>query len=75
MVKNNSISFDDYKQCWFSGQKQNRLVNQIRPYKHKMYSETVDKVTLSCEDDKRIILDDNVHTLAIGHWCADALGF
>ena len=68
------ITFDEYKQCLFSSQKQNRSMNLIRSHHHEIFSETVDKVALSCEDDKRIILDDNVHTLAIGHWCADALG-
>ena len=72
-VVKKSITFADYKQCLFSGQKQNRSMNLIRSHHHEIYSETVDKVALSCEDDKRIILDDNVHTLAIGHWGAAAL--
>ena len=66
-----SITFDDYKQCLFSSQKQNRSMNLIRSHHHEIYSESVNKVALSCEDDKRIILDNNVDTLAISHWRAN----
>ena len=28
----------------------------------------INKVALSANDDKRIILEDGMHTLAYGHW-------
>ena len=45
-----------------------RQMNVIRSHKHEVYTETVNKVALSCEDDKRVILENGIHTLAIGHY-------
>ena len=42
-------------------------MNIIRSHQHEVYSERVNKVALSREDDKRIILEDGIHTLAHGH--------
>ena len=43
-------------------------MNVIRSHKHEVFSETINKVALSSEDDKRIICKDGVHTLAHGHY-------
>ena len=43
-------------------------MNGFRSRKHDIYTETVNKVALSAKDDKRIICEDGIHTLAIGHW-------
>ena len=67
VVKNN-IKFDDYKTCLFTGKEQLRTMNVIRSHNHKIYTEEVNKVALSSNDDKRIILGDGVHTLAHGHY-------
>jgi hypothetical protein len=45
-----------------------RQMNVIRSHLHDMYTEEVNKVALSAEDDKRVIMDDGVHTLAYGHY-------
>ena len=37
-------------------------------HKHEIFSETVNKIALSADDDKRIILDDKISTLAFGHY-------
>ena len=42
-------------------------MNVIRSHKHKVYTEEVNKVALCPSDDKRYILEDQVHTLALGH--------
>ena len=62
-----TINFKDYKDCLFTGNKQMRSMNVIRSHKHEVFSETINKVALSREDDKRIICEDGVHTLAHGH--------
>jgi len=33
-----------------------------------MYTEEVNKIALSADDDKRVIMDDGIHTLALGHY-------
>ena len=65
IIKNN-ISFDDYKKCLMSGVEQMRKMNVIRSHKHEIFSETVNKVALSADDDKIIILWDGVSTNAWG---------
>ena len=40
----------------------------MQSHKHEIFSETVNKIALSANDDKRIILDDKISTLAFGHY-------
>ena len=63
-----TINFKDYKDCLFTGNKQMRSMNVIKSHKHEVFSETINKVALSSEDDKRIIFEDKIHTLAHGHY-------
>ena len=67
-VVERSITHEDYKTCMFTGKKQLRKMNIIRSYDHEVYTEEVNKVALSAEDDKRYILGDGIHTLAWGHY-------
>ena len=66
-VIKNSITHDDYKKCLFSGNEQMRTMNVIRSYRHEIYTVEVNKVALSSNDAKRIISNDGIHTLALGH--------
>ena len=43
-------------------------MNTIRSYGHEVYTVEVNKVALCFKDDKRHILDDKIHTLALGHY-------
>ena len=61
------ITFDNYKECLFSGKKQWRGMNVFRSRLHEIYTERVVKVALSASDDKRVICEDGLHTMAIGH--------
>ena len=65
VIKNN-ISFEDYKECLLSGVEQMRQMNVIRSHQHEIFSETVSKVALSANDDKRKILADGISTNALG---------
>ena len=63
-----SITHEDYKTCLRTGKEQLRKQNILRSYEHEVYTEEVNKVALSAQDDKRYILNDGVHTLAWGHY-------
>lgn len=66
-VVESTISFDDYKRCLFGGGKQYRRMNTLRSRKHEIFMEEINKVALSANDDKRVILPDRVNTHAIGY--------
>ena len=64
-VVKKSITFEDYKKCLFTGKKQLRTMNVIRSRGHEVYTEEVNKIALSANDDKRVIQEDGVHHAGI----------
>ena len=42
-------------------------MKRIQSKKHKLGTYEIDKISLSCFDDKRYVLDDEIHTLAYFH--------
>ena len=64
-VVNREISFEDYVQCLFSGEKQMQSMKIIKSENHDIYSKEVNKIALSNNDDKRILMEDCVHTWAL----------
>ena len=67
-VVKKSIAHEDYKRCLFTGKEQLRKMNVIRSHRHEVYTEEVNKIALYPGDDKRHILEDSMHTLALGHY-------
>ena len=67
-VVKNYITHEDYKTCLTTGKEKLVRQNILRSYEHEVYTEEVNKVALSAEDDKRYILKDGIHTLAWGHY-------
>ena len=59
------IKFENYYNCLFTGEKEMRSMKVIQSDKHDIFSKEVNKIALSRDDDKRIVLDDQIHTLAI----------
>ena len=64
-VVKNTLKFDNYKQCLFSGEKEMRTMRTFQSENHDIYSKEVNKIALSCDDNKRIVLEDKIHTLAL----------
>ena len=67
-VVENNITHEDYKTCLKTGKDKLVKQNIIRAYNHDMFSEEVNKVALSAEDDKRYLFKDSNDTLAWGHY-------
>ena len=42
-------------------------MKRIQSKKHKLVTYEIDKISLSCFDDKRYVLDDEIHALAYFH--------
>ena len=70
-VVKSEIPFEDYKECLFSGNSTCRKMNTFRSRKHDIYTERINKTALSANDEKRIICENGIHTIAIGHGGAE----
>jgi len=57
---------EDYKRCLFTGKEEHRKMNVICSREHELFTESVNKIALSANDDKRIIQPDKIQTQAHG---------
>ena len=64
-VVSKGITFEHYFDCLFTGEKQMRSMKIIQSKYHDIYSKEVNKIALSCEDDKRLVQINKVDTKAI----------
>ena len=61
------ISHENYKETLFNNKQMHHTMKTIRSQNHQLGSFEMNKVTLSCFDDKRYILDDGITSYAYGH--------
>ena len=61
-VTEKDIHYEDYVNCLFHNVQLRRKMNVFRCHLHDVYSEEINKIALSANDDKRIILEDGIHT-------------
>ena len=66
-VVRKTITFEDYKNCLFSGETSYRSQLMLRSSLHKIQTLEVNKLALSREDDKRITIN-GVASYARGHY-------
>ena len=66
-VVRKTITFEDYKNCLFSGETSYRSQLMFRSSRHKIQTLEVNKIALNKNDDKRITID-GVRSLARGHF-------
>ena len=62
------ISHEDFVACLESQKPAMRQMECIQSLKHELFSQTVNKIALSANDDKRFMCEDGIRTLAWGHW-------
>ncbi|XP_022169813.1 uncharacterized protein LOC111033410 [Myzus persicae] len=69
-VVKNHMSFNDHKKCLFDDSDLDvyRQNVSIRSFKHQLKTIKSNKLTYNNFDDKRVILEDKIHTLAYGHY-------
>ena len=63
-----SITHEDYKNCLMTKKEQLRKMNVIRSHLHDIYTGQINKVALSADDDKRVVLENGIDTMAYGHY-------
>ena len=59
--------FSEFKDVLFNEKNIRHKMKRIEAKKHKIGTYETDKISLSCFDDKRFVLDDEIHTLAYFH--------
>ena len=64
---NIATEFDNFKDVLFNKKIIRHKMKRIQSKKHKLGTYEIDKISLSCFDDKRYVLDDGIYTLAYFH--------
>jgi hypothetical protein len=62
------IRHTDYKNTLFNKKQMIHKMNTIRSISHSIGSYEINKISLSCFDDKRFLLDDGINSYAYGHY-------
>ena len=61
------IKFNDYKNCLLNGEVVLKSQQRFKSKGHDVYTENVNKIALSSNDDKRIVSSDKITTIKIIH--------
>ena len=64
---NIATEFNEFKDVLFNKKIIRHKMKRIQAKKHKIGTYKIDKISLSCFDDKRYVLDDEIYTLAYFH--------
>ena len=67
IIKNN-IKHEDYKEVLFNNKQIHHTMKTIRSSNHQLGSYELNKVSLSCFDNKRYIANDGITSYAYGHY-------
>ena len=62
-----ATEFDNFKDVLFNKKIIRHKMKRIQSKKHKLGTYEIDKISLSCFDNKRYVLDDGIRTLAYFH--------
>ena len=68
IVIKNDIKHEDYKNTLLNNKQMYHKMKTIRSDAHQLSSYELNKVSLSCFDDKRYILNDGISSIAYGHF-------
>ena len=66
-VVNKMLRFDDYKKCLFDNGKVLKSQQRFKSKNHEVYTENINKIALSCDDDKRIVTSDRITSYPYGY--------
>ena len=61
------LRFEDYKKCLFDNGKVLKSQQRFKSENHEVYTENINKIALSCDDDKRIVTSDRVKSYPYGY--------
>ena len=61
------IEFNDYKNCLINGGVVLKSQQRFKSKGHDVYTENINKITLSSNDDKRLIASDKITSYPYGY--------
>ena len=61
------LRFEDYKNCLFSNGKVLKSQQRFKSENHSVYTENINKIAVSCDDDKRIVTSDGITSYPYGY--------
>ena len=61
------LIFDDHKNCLFTNSKVLRSQQRFKSENHSVYTENINRIALSCDDDKRIVATDGISSYPYGY--------
>ena len=61
------IKFDDYKRCLLNGEVILKSQQRFRSTGHDVYTENINKIALSNNDDKRIVPSNKMRSYPYGY--------
>ena len=64
---NIATEFNEFRGTLFNKKVVRHKIKRIQGKKHKIGTYEINKMSLSCFDDKRFVLDDGIHTVAYFH--------
>ena len=64
----NNLSHDNYKKVLLNNEQIHHSMKTIRSMKHQLASYELNKISLSCFDDKRYIHENGITSFAYGHY-------
>ena len=67
-VIENNLTHKNYKAVLFNDEQLHHTMKTIRSSNHKLESYEINKISLSCFDDKRHISNDGIISHAYGHY-------
>ena len=73
IVIQKNIKHEDYKQTLFNNRQMYHKMKTIRSSYHQVGSYELNKVSLSCFDDKRFLLNNGIKSYAYGHYKINTL--
>ena len=74
VIKNN-ITHDNYRDTLLNSEQMYHKMKTIRSESHQLGSYEINKISLSCFDDKRYTLKDGFSTYAYGHYIIELFYF
>ena len=67
------IKFNDYKNCLLNGEVVLKAQQRFKSKGHDVYTEIINKIALSSNDDKRLIASDKITSCPYGYKAKQAL--